>query len=576
MQTAEMAEGASGDKLAEQAARLDRCAKLETELRSLAAEITAAQARFLDLVGEYDTLRGWADWGARSAQDWLSNHCGHGASLAGNEVRLAHALEHLPLIRAAMGSGTLSMDKARSLAGVAVPETEEEFLNLALEMTANQLSRALGAARRALTSKEADRLRRRRFLQTWWDDDGMLNIRGRLTPEEGALFRQALEAAMETRYRTRRSDGFEDDPPAQAADWTPGDHAAAATEQSADREETVGATDRCRASDAAEQPGDRTEEASAGAAQEESAPAAGFYDESPHSPYEGEPNSEEDGGDLSADWPQAAHGAATDPWAEWSDPASPAGGGERGDERPDPAADADDPTGAARADALIATAEAYLATAAVPTTSPEHYLVIIHVDESVLVDDGDGRCHIEGGPALSADTVRRLLCGASMVWLAEDANGNPVAISDKTHDIPTSVRRAVRARDKGCVFPNGNGGRCGMAAAYSHVHHVTHRAHGGAHTVTNCRTLCSYHHHLVHEGGFTMTLDDKGAVQVCRPDGTPMPNQPSTTPGQPWTIPLDLEPRGPWARSNGERMDLAAAVDAVLGISGRLQQPSRN
>jgi hypothetical protein len=72
MQTAEMAEGASGDKLAEQAARLDRCAKLETELRSLAAEITAAQARFLDLVGEYDTLRGWADWGARSAQDWLS------------------------------------------------------------------------------------------------------------------------------------------------------------------------------------------------------------------------------------------------------------------------------------------------------------------------------------------------------------------------------------------------------------------------------------------------------------------------------------------------------------------------
>jgi hypothetical protein len=73
-----------------------------------------------------------------------------------------------------------------------------------------------------------------------------------------------------------------------------------------------------------------------------------------------------------------------------------------------------------------------------------------------------------------------------------------------------------------------------------------------------------------------MTLDDKGAVQVCRPDGTPIANQPSTTPGQPWTIPLDLEPRGPWARSNGERMDLAAAVDAVLGISGRLQQPSRN
>jgi hypothetical protein len=125
------------------------------------------------------------------------------------------------------------------------------------------------------------------------------------------------------------------------------------------------------------------------------------------------------------------------------------------------------------------------------------------------------------------------------------------------------------------VFPNGNGGRCGLAAEYSHVHHVTHRAHGGAHTATNCRTVCAYHHHLVHEGGFTMTLDPNGTVDVRRPDGTLLPNQPTTQPdptgqpGRPWTIPLDLDPNGSWARSNGERMDLAAAVDAVIDIKNK-------
>src|SRR5216684_1471938 len=91
-------------------ANMTRCAELEMELRALAAQITATQARLLELLAEYDDLRGWADWGARSAQDWLSNHCGHGFALAKTELKLAHALEQLPQLRAAMTSGELSMD----------------------------------------------------------------------------------------------------------------------------------------------------------------------------------------------------------------------------------------------------------------------------------------------------------------------------------------------------------------------------------------------------------------------------------------------------------------------------------
>jgi hypothetical protein len=440
------------DPLVEARAQLRRCEELETQLRAAAADITSRQANFLELLAEYDNLRGWASWGSRSAQDWLSNHCGHGTHLAKTELTLAHAFESLPRIRAAMVSGGLSMDKARAIAAVASPDTEEELLNFAAEATANQLNRALAAARRALNTEDGERLRRARGLDTWWDDDGMLVIRGRLTPQEGGLFRKALDAARESLYRENRSAGFEDEPPADG----------------------------------------------------------------------------------------------------------------EAENRPDPAADADEPASARRADALIAMAEAYLANSPVASTDSDNYLVIIRVDADVLADDGEGRCHIEGGPGLSADIVRRLACGASLVWLASDENGDPVAISERTQDIPQSVRRAVRARDKGCRFPS-----CGMPAEYCDVHHVVHRVDGGPHTKNNCWCLCKFHHHLVHEGGFTVTLLDDGSLEFRRPDGALIPSQPPPHPDMAGSDPIplpELEPDIAWARSNGERMDLGMTVDFLLGV----------
>src|SRR5438309_5733825 len=436
-----------------------RCAELEARLRQRAGQIAALQARFLADLADYDELRGWAAWGTRSVADWLSNHCGHGSYLAHAELTLAHELEGLPRIRAAMESGARSMDKAKALAPVASEETEEELLGFAREATANQLARAMGAARRCLARNEADHLRRSRQLVTYWDDDGALRIRGRLAPEDGAVFRQALEAAREELYREIRSSGFEGDIPPE--------------------------------------------------------------------------------GD--------------------SDP------------RPGPLADAYDPYNAQRADALLTMVRSYLATGAVPTAEADNYKVVVHADAEVLADDGDGRCHLDEGAALCGDTVRRLACGASFMWVFEDQRGNPLAVSEQTQpSLPRRLRRAIRARDGGCVFPNGAGGRCGMPAQYCDVHHVIHRAHGGEHSLTNCWTLCSFHHHLVHEGGFAMAVLDDGMLEFRSPDGAIFP--PAAPPFRPFDPDVlarelgELEPDGPWARSRGESMDLAMAVDFLLGV----------
>jgi hypothetical protein len=446
-----------------------RSEELEAELRCAAAEISAAQARFLAHLAEYDRVRGWLGWGSRSALDWLSNHCGHGLGTARTELALAHGLADLPLTREALARGVLSLDKAKAIASVASPETEEELLGLAQQATANQLARALAAARRALSTGEGEALRRGRYLHTLWDDDGGLVIRGKLRPEEGALFRQALAAAKEALYRQARSEGLE-----------------------------------------------------------------------------GEIPPEGEGGTI--------------------------GGGQA--DRFDPCADADDPAGAATADALNAMVAAFLARPDLPAGDTDAYQVIVHVDAQSLVDDGEGRAHLEDGPCLSADTVRRLACGASLLWLAEDDRGRPVAVSELARNIPTWIRRAVRARDGHCVFPG-----CSMPAPCCDVHHVIYRSRGGAHSAANCRTLCSFHHHLVHEGGFAMRVADDGSLEFDRPDGSVLPSTPPPLRVDPEERQRrrrrsPLHPDGPWARSNGERMDLGLAVDGLI-TNGLVRPPRR-
>ena len=188
------------------------------------------------------------------------------------------------------------------------------------------------------------------------------------------------------------------------------------------------------------------------------------------------------------------------------------------------------------------------------------------------MDDGDGRCHLQDGPALCSDTLRRLACGASFMWVFEDERGNPLATSETTQpSLPRRLRRAVRARDGGCVFPTGAGGRCGMPAPYCDVHHVIHRAQGGEHSLRNCWSLCAYHHHLVHEGGFAMAVLDDGTLEFRRPDGVVLPTDvpPPPRPVEPEALAQELgelHPDGPWALSRGESMDLALAVDLFLGV----------
>jgi hypothetical protein len=133
---------------------------------------------------------------------------------ARERVRVARALAPLPRLAGALARGELSYAKVRALTRVATPETEERLLAVGRAGTACHVERIVRGWRRAdalAEAREAEHRHKSRGLHVYQDEDGMVVVRGRLTPEAGAVLLQALAAARETLYqRSRDQDAAED------------------------------------------------------------------------------------------------------------------------------------------------------------------------------------------------------------------------------------------------------------------------------------------------------------------------------------------------------------------------------
>jgi len=190
-----------------QASELDQ---LGDEIAELSAHLDAATARLLVLIREFDARGGW-NTGFRSCAAWLSWRVGLDLGAARERVRVARALETLPLFAQALGRGELSYAKVRALTRVATPETEARLMAVGRAGTAAHVERIVRGWRRVDRRAEARETALRhasRGLHVYQDEDGMVTVRGRLEPEVGALLVQALTAARETLYqRARARDG---------------------------------------------------------------------------------------------------------------------------------------------------------------------------------------------------------------------------------------------------------------------------------------------------------------------------------------------------------------------------------
>jgi len=174
---------------------------------------------------------------------------------------------------------------------------------------------------------------------------------------------------------------------------------------------------------------------------------------------------------------------------------------------------------ARRADALVALCSARIAS----DPDPDRATVIIHARlDGPVEGSGAGTvqgeltdCEIEGGPAIHPEVTRRLLCTARVQVVVEDPSGQPVGLGRMRRDPPEWMLRQLRYRDRECTFPG-----CGLRR-YTQAHHVRWWDQGGRTDLDNLVLICSFHHTLVHEYGWSLIRDRDGTVRWFYPDGTP-------------------------------------------------------
>jgi hypothetical protein len=417
--------------------------RIEAELISWAGHLAAATARWLAWLAVYDRRQGWGQWGCRSAAHWLAWKCGMSLRTGRDHVRVARALESLPVIAASFAGGELSFSKVRALTRFPGPIDEHAMLDLARTATASQLDRVVAGCRRALSGddecEDPDQAWRCRRYHTSNRGDGTVEIT-LVVPVDTA---KRIETAVEQRFDdlvARLTGGGEA--------GSVGDHVKAL------------------------------------------------------------------GG-----WPAVRADAASELLTGLGDTPGP-----------DPAE--------------VAIEVDITALAAEPSNPHAH-------------TDTAGHAGI-GGDWLSREVIRRYACDAITRVIINNHDHQPLGVGRRQRIVPRWLRRRLERRDHHhCQFPACTNTR------RLHAHHITHWANGGPTNLDNLLLLCSYHHHLVHEGGWTLT-GPAGNHHLTRPDGTPATTPHLTGNPKPIAETPTNTPNALTALWTGEHLNLAYAVSTTI------------
>ena len=223
-----------------------------------------------------------------------------------------------------------------------------------------------------------------------------------------------------------------------------------------------------------------------------------------------------------------------------------------------------------RADGMVKLAESFLASHTVSGSGGERFQVVVHLDQEALGPDGALAGTLEDGTRVPAETLRRVACDCGLVAARHD--GQSLDIGRRTRSIPPAIRRALMLRDHGCAFPG-----C-THAAFLHAHHVEHWLHGGATRLGNLVMLCTFHHHLVHEGGWKVAALAGGAFRFRAPGGTLLATTPprervENAPAwlREWVEEndLDIDSDTNYPEWDGSKPDYELAVSCLLGLAER-------
>ena len=124
-----------------------------------------------------------------------------------------------------------------------------------------------------------------------------------------------------------------------------------------------------------------------------------------------------------------------------------------------------------------------------------------------LLDDccSHGLCETSDGQVLPAASLRRMLCDAVVYPTVLGGAGEVLDSGRARRTVNRKQRRALRAMHRTCGHPG-----CTVPFESCRIHHVRWWTRDNGPTdIANLLPLCEAHHHLVHEGGWTLDDDTR-------------------------------------------------------------------
>jgi len=185
----------------------EHCKRLETQITELSAHIHAATYRLLELIREYDDSHGWTGPGLNSCAHWLNWKCGINLGAAREKLRVAHALKELPKISDQFRLGEVSYSKVRAMTRVATEKNEEFLLMIARHGTAAHVERVVRNYRKVkrIEALEHDNeCHAIRELDWYFDENDCLVLKGRFTPDQGAVIKKVLDLIMDEDFEEQK------------------------------------------------------------------------------------------------------------------------------------------------------------------------------------------------------------------------------------------------------------------------------------------------------------------------------------------------------------------------------------
>ncbi len=168
-----------------------------------------------------------------------------------------------------------------------------------------------------------------------------------------------------------------------------------------------------------------------------------------------------------------------------------------------------------------------------PGHAPKAHITVTIDFNDLKAATADKIGHLIYGDALSAATIRRLACDAQIVPVVLGSQSQPLDVGTSVRLATGPMRKALIARDKGCVC-------CGAPPIYCDAHHVVSWIDGGETKITNLALICRRCHRDLHAGHWDIHITN-GVVHVARPAWATPTSPPRGKYRPPTTTPVPTE-----------------------------------